>query len=109
MSKEVFLVRVQANARTGSSGQGTDRARHCIIPEVINMTVAVPNTPALYSENQANCGTKEISEDNVAPAPNVTSKAGNAQHTSVLPLVNSDNNDAVLVCFNGSISRFFIV
>jgi hypothetical protein len=76
---------------------------------MINMTVAVPNTPALCSENQTNCGTNEISEDNVAPAPNATSNAGKAQHTSVLPLVNRDNSDAVLVCFNGSFSRLFIV
>lgn len=104
--REIFRVRMQAAASAGSAGQGSERARHCMNPAMASMTVAATNRLSLCSDSHTSCGTADTSDDNAAPAPSVTSKAGNAQHTSVPLLVNSDSSAANLLWFNPSINYF---
>jgi hypothetical protein len=55
------------------------------------MTAPTPNTHSLYSLSKIKAGTADTKPAKAAPAPNDTIKAGNAQHTSVPVLVNSDS------------------
>ena len=90
-------VRAHAAASAGSIGHGRLRARHCRKPAMASIAPAPRNIPSLCSDSQINCGTAENTEDKAAPAPTVTSSAGNAQQTKVLPLVRSDSIEASLL------------
>lgn len=75
--------RAQVWARAGSAGQGSERARHRSTPDKASIAKASPNTPALCSESQINCGTAVTSPAKAAPAPKATMTAGNTQQISV--------------------------
>jgi len=85
-------VRVHAAASAGSIGQGSVRARHCIKPASASIAAASAKIVSLCSDNQTICGNTAITLDNAAPAPSVTSIAGNAQHSNVPLLVHNDSS-----------------
>ena len=76
-------------ASAGSSGQGAWRLRHCSAPLASSSISPAPvNRTALFSLSYTSCGTADTTVDKAALAPSATSKAGKAQHSSVLELAN---------------------
>jgi hypothetical protein len=69
------------------------------------MTPAIANNGTLCSDNHTICGNVVTKPAIAAPAPIDTSNAGKAQQINVLPLVNSDSNDATAFCFNAGSSE----
>src|SRR5688572_17945535 len=97
--------RVQARAKAGSDGHGNRRARQSSAPETPSIANARPNTPALCSDSQINCGTAVTSPAKAAPAPNATIAAGSTQHTSVPLLASNASNATPRLRFSGTCAR----
>ena len=79
---------MHAFACAASIGHGALRARQRIAPAASNKTAAIENVHALCFDKNTNHGAALTSPASVAPAPSVTSKAGNAQQSKVPADVN---------------------
>ena len=93
-------MNMQALACCGSAGQGSDLARHCMMPASRSIKPAKANIAFLCCDTHTICGRLLTKPARVAPAPIETSSAGKAQQISVPLLVNSDTQTNTKFCFS---------
>jgi hypothetical protein len=75
---------MHASRSFGSMGQGAFLFRQRRSPFINNILPANPKTSSLCSEIHTSAGTFDAIPARTAPSPKLTSKAGSAQHMSVL-------------------------